>query len=70
MFVDFREVLAVVKNFAVFDYGVYGGNTHYRLGSNRFTRTGLAHDGERFALVKIERYIPYRLHFTVLSAER
>ena len=67
---DLEQILAVVENFAVLDDRVAGQNAQDSLRGDGLTRAGLAHDGERLALVKVKADVPHRLHLAGDRAER
>ena len=65
-----QKILSVVDDFTALDYRVTRKYTHYRPVGYRFTRPRFADYRKGFALIKIERNVPYSLNFTVSRAER
>ena len=55
---EFRQILAVIKNAAAVDPAVGVQQAHKCFCQHRFARAGFPHDGQRFALIQIQRYIP------------
>ena len=69
LLVDLHQVLAVVDDLAALGDGVLGEDAHDGSRRDGLAGTGLADDGQRLALLKVEADVSHRLDRTVVGAE-
>ena len=67
---DLHEILSVVDDLAALFDRVIGKNAEHGARRDRFSRTALSDDGERFALIEFEADVADRLHLAVRGTER